>query len=479
MPDIVIVQLPSPPGINVFREWAGGMGTALGSSRDTWGHDQKYYDIPFSAYLYIARRLELANIPYSYHDLQAREHLHLADFDALLREEKPRVIVTTLNLPSFARDLELLGRARVALPGVSIIVLGPTAKWFKDRLLADGAVDVVMEEGEELLVSENAQALLRDGREGLQGCSIWDDGRVLAKPARIPMNDLDFVDFPAYRLLDFSRYESDHYFGTRYRYATVFTTKGCPYRCGYCPYPFGFGRRLIYRSPARIGADIQRLRDEFGVGQILFRDQVFTINQRHARAVCAELVRRQLDIVWVCETRYDLVDADMLDTMYAAGCREVHYGLESADPEMFANVAKSDGPKSLDRFADVIGWTKARGMRAHVHLIVGMPDESWQTVRNTTQWLRRVKPDSVQLAYFVPYPGTPMYDELRQSRELGDIQTLDWDALGSFVDPVIPTRHLTRAQVRKARHRIAVDWQFTLADRVVNKIKRTVGLTVS
>jgi anaerobic magnesium-protoporphyrin IX monomethyl ester cyclase len=479
MRDVIIVQLPSPPGINVFREWAGGMGTALGSSRDSWGHDQKYYDIPFSAFLYIARRLEQANVPYSYHDLQAREHLDLAELDILLRAEKPRVIVTNLNLPSFARDLELLGRARAVLPGVAIIVLGPTAKWYKDRLLADGAVDVVMEEQEELLVSENAQALMRGDREGLQGCSIWQDGRVVAKPARTPMKDLDFIDFPAYQLLDFNRYESDHYFGKRYRYATVFTTKGCPYRCGYCPYPYGFGRRLIYRSPARVGADIQRLHDEFGVRQILFRDQVFTINQRHARAVCHELITRQLDILWVCETRYDLVDVEMLDTMYAAGCREVHYGLESADPEMFANVAKSDGPQSLDRFADVIGWTKSRGMRAHVHLIVGMPDESWKTVRNTTQWLRRVKPDSVQLAYFVPYPGTPMHDELRQSRELGDIEALDWDALGSFVDPVIPTRYLTREEVRKARHRIAVDWQFTLADRVVNKIKRTVGLTVS
>jgi anaerobic magnesium-protoporphyrin IX monomethyl ester cyclase len=479
MAEIIILQLPSPPGMNVFREWAGGMGTALASSRDSWGHDHKYYDIPFSAFLYIARRLELAGTPYTYHDLQALARLDPEDFDVLLLQEKPRVIITQLNLPSLARDLELLGRARAALPGVSIIVLGPAAKWYKDRFLADGSVDVVMDEGEELLVSENAQALLRGDRDGLQGCSIAQDGKTVVKPTRTPMNDLDFLDFPAYQLLDFSRYESDFYFGKRYRYATVFTTKGCPYRCGYCPYPYGFGRRLIYRSPTRVADDIQRLRDEFGVGQILFRDQVFTINKRHAHAVCDELIRRQLDVVWVCETRYDLVDTQMLDAMYASGCREVHYGLESGDPEMFAKVAKSDGPKSLDLFADVIGWTKARGMRAHVHLIVGMPDESWATVRNTTRWLRRVKPDSVQLAYFVPYPGTPMYEELRQSRELGDVEALDWNALGSFVDPVIPTRHLTREEVRKARHRISVDWQFTLADRVVNKVRRTVGLRVS
>ena len=72
-----------------------------------------------------------------------------------------------------------------------------------------------------------------------------------------------------------------------------------------------------------------------------------------------------------------------------------------------------------------------------------------------------------------------MHDELLQSGELGDIGKLDWGSLGSFTDPVIPTRHLTVGQVRKARHRIAVDWQYTMADRVVNKLRRSVGLGVS
>jgi hypothetical protein len=57
MSDIVILQLPSPPRKNVFREWSGGMGTALDTARDSYGHDPGYYDIPYSPYLYIARRL--------------------------------------------------------------------------------------------------------------------------------------------------------------------------------------------------------------------------------------------------------------------------------------------------------------------------------------------------------------------------------------------------------------------------------------
>jgi radical SAM superfamily enzyme YgiQ (UPF0313 family) len=180
--------------------------------------------------------------------------------------------------------------------------------------------------------------------------------------------------------------------------------------------------------------------------------------------------------MWVCETRYDLIDAEMLDLMWRAGCREIHYGLESADADMFASVAKSDGKPSLDRFAEVIGLTRRQGMRAHVHLIVGLPDESRSSLRNTARWLRAVRPDSVQLAYFVPYPGTPLFEELRASGELGDLDRIDWESFGSFTDPVIPTRHLSIAQVRRGRERLAVDWQFSLADRIANKVRRLAGL---
>lgn len=471
---IVLAQLPSPPGKNVFREWAGGMGTALPSTRTGWGHDQNFYDIPLLALLYVARGLQQAGADLAYHDFQDRQHLELAEFDAAFAGAS--VLITQLNLPSLEHDIQLIARARAAAPGLRVLLLGPSAKWFAPRLLGEGVADAVMQESEELLTPANALAL-RDGRdEALEGCAVWRQGAVVMLPARTRMASLDFVDFPAYDLLDFSRYESDYYLDRRYRYATVFTTKGCPYSCGYCPYPYGFGKRLVYRAPERVADDIARLHSEFGVEQILFRDQVFTVNPKHARAVCEAIIARDLGVVWVCETRYDVLDRELLELMWRAGCREIHFGLESADAEMFATVAKSDGKPSLERFAEVIAMTKARGMRAHVHLIVGLPDESRRSLRNTALWLRKVRPDSVQLAYFVPYPGTPLFEELRASGELGDLDRIDWESFGSFTDPVIPTRHLSIDQVRRGRARLAVDWQFTLADRVANRLRRLAGL---
>lgn len=452
------------------------MGTSLPSDRDCYGHDQKYYDIPFSSFLYIARCLEQQDIAYTYADFQAKEVFDKDEFLALLKREAPKVLITVINIPSFADDLSLIREAKAILPDIAVILMGPMAKWFKKQILSDGDATVIMEESEELLVADNVKSLV-DGKalDTLQGCSILAGDRVVTLDARTPMKDLSFIDFPAYELLDFSRYVSDFYTDERVPYAPVFTTKGCPYKCAYCPYPFGFGNRVIYRAPKLVGDDIQCLNEEFGVKQILFRDQVFTLNPKHAKAVCNELISRNLDISWVCETRYDLMDQEMLDLMYQAGCREIHYGLESADPEMFAAVAKPDGKGSLELFEQVMAMTKKRCITAHVHLIVGMPDESPKSLRNTRDWLRKVKPDSVQVAYFMPYPGTPYYDQLKEDGSLGDIDAIDWEDYGAFSRPVLSSYHMSIDEIQRGRQRLEIDWQYTFKDKVVMRAKKAVN----
>ena len=483
MVSVVIAQLPSPPFKNVFREWAGGMGTTLSTTRSSYGHDQQYYDIPYFSFLYIASSFEQQNISYKYLDFQSKESYPLQEIYDELFDCSPQVLVTVINLPTLNADLDLLQEIKQQQPALKIIVLGPSAKWYKQRILTEGVVDIIMEGHEENLTVINVSRILNNSELALadldlQGVSFLSYDKVVTTPTRDQLKNLNFIDFPAYHLLDFKRYESDFYFNSKYRYATVFTAKGCPYSCGYCPYPFGFGDKLIYRSPEKVVDDIERLINEFGVKQILFRDQVFTMNKKHASAVCNEIIARKLDVVWICETRYDIIDFELMELMYQAGCRELHYGLESADEELFAKVAKVDGPKSLDLFKQVISWTKQAGIQCHVHMIVGMPDESAQSLKNTTKWLREAKPGSVQVAYYVPYPGTPFWEELKSTKVLGDVEQINWDEMSSFDRPVVATKHLSIEQLRKATDRMKVDWQFTFLDRIENKIRRMLGMQI-
>lgn len=473
MTDVFLIQLPSPPGKNVFREWAGGMGTSQPSERTTAGHDPDYYDIPYFALLWIARGLELRSLSLRYFDLQDQKRFDEHAFLRQLGADRPKVLITVVNMPSLSHDLQLLRRIKEALPSLRTIVIGPTAKVFPERVLREGAVDIVMAGNEELLVPAIAERLVRaDGVGAHDGCYHLEGDRLQQAPALAVMKNLDFVDFPAYHLLDFTRYESDFFFGRKYRYATVYTSKGCAYDCSYCPYPFGFGERFLYRSPDRVVADIERLVREHGVEQICFRDQVFTVNKKHTTAICNGLLAKDLGIAWVCETRYDVVSEELLTLMKRAGCREVHFGLESADPEIFAAVGKPGGPVSLQRFADAIALTKRVGLRVHLHLILGLPGESWESVHRTVAFLRQMRPDSVQTAILSPYPGTPLH---RQLVAAGKLASTDWERYGGF-EAVQPTDHMTLADLEEAKRYVAWNWDKSAWDKIKLRAKRLLGV---
>lgn len=466
--DVLILQLPSPPGTNVFREWSGGMGTAQPSDRAHHGHDPDYYDVPYSQFLYIARGLETRGISREYVDGQAEQRFDLEGLLTRLRARPPKVLISLINLPSLRSDVELLACLRQALPELKVVLIGPVAKLEAERLLREGVADFVMESNEELAAPELIDALLRGDADPAESCHHWVDGEMRLAPTRHPMRDLNFVDSPAYELLDVERYESDNFLGRSYRYMTVYSSKGCSYDCAYCPYPFGFGSRFLFRSPELVVNDIERLVDEFGVEQICFRDQVFTVNRKHTVEICERLIERQVNVVWICETRYDVVDAELLALMRRAGCREIHYGLETADEALFKEVGKPGGPVSLERFAEAIELTKQADLRPHLHLIIGLPGESWKSIRRTIRFLRRTRPFSVQTAIFSPYPGTPLHETLRGEGSLTDES---WEAYTGF-EAVQPTEHMSVAELRKAKDYVQWNWNKTTWDKIRRRLGR-------
>ncbi|GAK51408.1 radical SAM domain protein [Candidatus Moduliflexus flocculans] len=470
MTHVMIVHLPSPPHLNVFRDWAGGYGTALPSERDYPGHDQRYFDVPNLQFLYIARQVNAAGYSLSYHDLQRHERFASNDFFATLRQNVPHLLLSSVNLPSLEHDLALLKAIKTQQP-TQILLIGSIARMFHERILREEAADYIVMEHEELVAPAVIHALL-SGERAPAGVYYHGANGIEGTPSPLHMTDLNFVDFPAYELLDFAQYESTYPFDKRMRYTTLFTSRGCPYPCQYCPYPVGFGKKVLYRSPELVVSDLRRLVNEFGVQFVVFRDQLLTLNRAHCEKIFQEMIREQLSLIWLCETRYDLVDHDLLRLMYQAGCREINYGLETADEETFATVGKAQAKQGLDYFGQIIQETKAAGIRCHTHLMLGLPNDSWPSIRRTIRFLRKHKPDSVQVAIFIPYPGTPLGEQLRQEGLVHNETFQDYTGFRA----VIPTKHLSIDEINEARQYVYHVWNNTLLTRGINRVKKWFAL---
>ncbi len=471
MADVVLTYLPGPPKLNVFRDWAGGYGTALPSERDYPGHDQHYFDVPYLQFLFIARLLLEKGITLSYYNLQQQERFSLPEFLHTLQQETPKVLLTSLSLPSLEHDLSLL-QVFKERTGCRIVLIGSIAKLFKERILREQYADAIMMGHEELLTSKIIADMLQ-GIPPQNGVWLWQDGALKGMPSETEMTDLNFVNFPAYELLDFNYYESSYPFGRTMRYATLLTSKGCPYPCSYCPYPIGFGKKVLYRDPELVLADMKKLIHDFKVEFLVFRDQLLTLQRKHCEAIFQGMIREKLPVIWLCETRYDLVDKDLLHLMYQAGCREINYGLESADETLFHAVGKAGAKQGLSYFGQIIQDTKAAGITCHTHLMLGLPGDSWPSIKRTVRFLKTYKPDTVQVAIFIPYPGTPLGDQLERE---GVISHANFQEYTGF-KAVIPTKHLSVEEINEARGYVYHVWNTSLLTRGIRKLQHWMGKT--
>ena len=148
-------------------------------------------------------------------------------------------------------------------------------------------------------------------------------------PAEIPRPARDLLPNESYRYL----------FATRRGFATMISSRGCPFRCSFCDKSVG-GSKWRARPATDVVDEMAELKDQLGVGFINFYDDNFTISRKRVMAICDEILKRNLDIEWKCEGRVDSVDPEMLSRMRQAGCRVVAYGVESANPETLALLRK-------------------------------------------------------------------------------------------------------------------------------------------
>jgi radical SAM superfamily enzyme YgiQ (UPF0313 family) len=452
---VVVLQPPSPPGLNVKRDLAGGLGVADPSPRTGFGHDPHYITMPSLSLLYVAGVLERLGHAVSFVDGQL-ENLDKAQVVERVRACRPDLLVQLLNLPSLYADLELLEALRAALPGVTTVAVGTVTIPLDEIIVASGAVDAVIRGDAEVLLPSLLGVLERGEPDGVfeRREGVWRNRKVAH------VADLDALSPVPYHLIPLEKY---WYFplGEQVPYASMFASRGCSFHCYYCPYPMGFGNTIVHRDPVKVADEIEELYRTRGVRAILFRDQVFTMDRDRTLRLCDELIRRNLRISWVVETRLDRIDEPLVRRMKEAGCVRMHFGIESGDAELFKRMGKDGVEGTLEDFLRAFSMVERVGVAAHMFILVGLLGESWQSVRRTIETVRRMKPITLQVAVVTPYPGTGLF---KQAERKGLLTTLDLRQYTGFV-AVSRTEHMSAEDLQKARdeiiraHERAVFWK--------------------
>lgn len=190
------------------------------------------------------------------------------------------------------------------------------------------------------------------------------------------------------------------------RYCAMIASRGCYGRCAFCNAHKHWGGRLRNRDAKDVVDEMEMLAREHGVGLVSFNDNAFPATKRFGMAVCAEIRRRGLRMLWKCDTRPDVVDEELAREMRAAGCFMVAVGLESASKKILENIRKD---VDLERCRESLEAVKAADMICYALLMVGNPSESAETIGETVEFLNGVRPHYVSWVRGVMVlPGTEM-----------------------------------------------------------------------
>ena len=357
------------------------------------------------------------------------------------------VVGLTAMTPTISTAVGIAQHLKQVNPNLPIVLGGAHATLLPDETLARAPqIDIIVRgEGEETVVELLHAMGNNQPLANVSGISYRDNGKVVHTAARETSPDMDSLPFLAYHLLPLARYKPHPPHGRALPFATIITSRGCPYHCAYCSKPI-FGNKFRPQSPERVVQEITYLKEKFGIKEFAFYDDVFTMDQKRAYAIAGGIMQRGIKVFWTCETRVNLVDKELLRQLKQAGCYAVAYGIESASPEILASLSKNI---SLEQVDEAIRISREVGLETVGYFMLGSPGETPETIVKTIELAKKLRLDFAQFSVTTPFPETELYKlYLKEGHEAVPWENFVYSGADRQLAPLFTSRQLTRDDLK-------------------------------
>lgn len=390
---------------------------------------------------YMAGVLQENNIDVEILDASA-EDMDFKDVEKELLKRKPDLVALTALTPTIGRSLETAQVVKETLPD-SIVVMGgyhPTFNFIET--LEDENVDIVIRGEGEYIMLNLVQALENQSSlHDVKGIVFEDKNskEIVVNPEAPLIQDLDELPFPALNLLPMKKYrllDMDTHM------TTMITTRGCPMQCSFCSSAAMHGKKIRERSVENIVDEIEYLKTNYDIDTIAFMDDTFTLKKRKVMAICDEILKRNIEIMWGCTSRVDTLDEKLLKKMKEAGCITIFIGVESADQQQLDNMCKNTTIAKIENAFKIAHKLKIRTIAS---VALGMPGDTKEIMNKTVKFVHKLKPNYAIYSLATPYPGTRFYKE---AFEKNLIKIKDWSKY-TLITPILETIDCSLNDMRK------------------------------
>jgi len=365
-----------------------------------------------------------------------------ADLAERLRDLQPDVVGVTAITPSIYVAERVLEIAKEVAPNALRVLGGVHATFMYKQVLSEAPwIDVIVRgEGEEIIVDllkAVDEGRWPEDRRKIKGLAFLDGDQIVATQAASTVKDLDGIE-PDWSLLEWDKYI---YIPLGKKVAIPNMARGCPFTCSFCS-QWKFWRDYRVRDPIKVVDEIESLVNEHGVGFFILADEEPTINRKKFIQFCEELIRRDLPkrIQWGINTRVTDIyrDRELLGLYRKAGLVHVSLGTEAAAQLKLEQFNKET---TVEQNKEAIRLLREADIFVEAQFIVGLDNETKETLEETFQMAWDWQPDLANWAMYTPWPFTPLFQELKDQVEIFDFSKYN------FVTPIMKPEALTRGEL--------------------------------
>ncbi len=386
--------------------------------------------------LYIATYLNKNKHTADILDCEA-EGISLQELEKHIKDKKYEVVGVAMLTPLYSQSVNICRKVKEINPKIKTIVGGshPTLRP-KGTIEDEVSIDIAVVGEAECTFLEVIQALeTRKELKNIKGIVFRDlDKKVIVTPEREKIENLDMLPIPDRSLIKMHLYRPSISYYKRLPAYTIITTRGCPYRCTFCA-TAKTGYRM--HSIERVIAEMKILIEQYGAKEILIRDDTFTLNRKRTIDLCKAIIAEGINkrVKWDCITRVNLVDKELLQELKEAGCWGIHFGVEGGTQKLIDSIKKDT---KIETIENAFKLCKEAGINTRAYCMLGMPGSTKEEDLETIAFVKKIDPDWAQFTICTPYPGTTMYNDLIEKKEL---ESVDWDKYqtwGGFSESALP-----------------------------------------